>query len=207
MRFLREHWFDLGIVLAAVCVGYLLVAHPAPIATILWVSLISLFFHQFEEYRYPGYFPGTVNSALFKSQQPDRYPLNQQTSLIVNVVIGWGAYVAAALFNQQAIWLGIATIMVSLGNVLAHTALFNVRGKTWYNPGMLTALLLFLPIAIYFLTQVVQYHAASALDWVVGIVLGVILNYIGILKLIDWLKDPNSPYRFPARSMLLARKA
>jgi hypothetical protein len=53
-----------------------------------WLSLISLFLHQAEEYRYPGYFPGMVNLVMFASPQPDRYPLNTNTALIVNVVIG-----------------------------------------------------------------------------------------------------------------------
>jgi hypothetical protein len=63
-------------------------------------------------------------------------------------------------------WFGIATILVSVGNVVALTFLFNLKGKTFYNPGMVTADLLFLPIAVSFFVVIVQNHAATSLDWI-----------------------------------------
>ncbi len=205
MSFMRMHWFDLGIVLAVVVGGFVLISHPTGLALLLWLSLITLFLHQFEEYRYPGYFPGMMNSVLFASRQPDRYPLNPQTALIVNVAEGWLLYLLAAAFNGRAIWLGIAAILVSVGNFIAHTFLFNIKGKTLYNPGMLTAVVLFLPVSVYFFAWVIQNNAASTPDWIVGVLLGIVLNYVGILKLIDWLKDEKTPYIFPAR-FLIPRK-
>ena len=66
----------------------------------------------------------------------------------------------------------------------------------------MTALFLFLPIVVYFIFLVIQNKLATPLDWGLGIVLGITLNYIGILKLIDWLKDENTSYIFPKRSLL-----
>jgi Protein of unknown function with HXXEE motif len=202
MNFMRMHWFDLGIGLAAVVGAFLFIIHPAGVVLLLWLSLITLFLHQFEEYRYPGYFPGMMNSVMFSSRQPDRYPLNSQTALIVNVIVGWLFYFTAAVINERAIWLGIATILVSVGNFIAHTFLFNIKGKTSYNPGMLTAIVLFLPLSAYFFSWVIQNHAASTFDWVIGILLGIALNVVGILKMIDWMKDENTPYVFPARCLI-----
>jgi hypothetical protein len=202
MHFLRLHWFDVGVALAAVVGAFLLVTHPTGLALLLWLSLITLFLHQFEEYHYPGYFPGMLNSVLFSSRQPDRYPLNAQTSLIVNVIVGWLCYFLAAVFSDKVVWLGIATILVSIGNILAHTFLFNIKGRTVYNPGMLTALVFFLPLSVFFFSWVVQHHAASTLDWIFGIILGIALNYIGVIKIVDWMKDPNTPYVFTARFLV-----
>lgn len=204
--FLRLHWFDIGPAFSVAVCGYLLDARPTGLALLLWASLASLFLHQFEEYRYPGYFPGMLNTALFRSQWPDRYPLNANTAFVVNVTTGWLVYLLAAILNTQALWLGIAAILISLGNVLAHTFLFNIKGKTVYNPGMVTALVLLLPISSYFLYLIVQSNAASPLDWVLGLVLGGALNYIGVLKLIDWLKDENTRYLFPARCLMPATR-
>ena len=142
-----------------------------------------------------------LNVGMFHSQIPDRYPLNANTSLIINVGFGWLSYLLAALLGERFLSLGIATILVSFGNVIAHTFLFNLRGKTFYNPGMLTAIVLFLPISVYFFVYVIQSNLASPLDWVIGIALGIVLNYFGVYKLIDWLKNKNSPYAFPARSL------
>lgn len=207
MQFLRYHWFDLGLALAVLAGGYVLIGRETGLALVLWLSLISLFIHQAEEYRYPGYFPGMVNTVLFASRQPDRYPLNANTALIINVIVGWLFYAAAAVLGGAALWLGIATILVSCGNIIAHTVLFNIKGKTKYNPGMLTALVLFLPIAVYFFFWVVRGRLASPLDWIAEIILGIVLNYVGIIKLIDWLKDTNTPYAFPARCLAPQGKA
>jgi hypothetical protein len=117
------------------------------------------------------------------------------------VVIGWLTYFLAAVFAEEAVWLGIATILISAGNFIAHTFLFNIRGKTRYNPGMLTADLLFLPIAVIFFGLVIRSDLATPLNWAMGIPLGIALNYLGILKMIDLLKNKNTPYICPKRFM------
>jgi len=199
MNFLRYHWFDLAIALLLVLAIGLYAFQPTGMALLLWLSLGSLFLHQIEEWRFPGYFPGMVNRAMFASQAPDRYPLNAQSGMVVNVVLGWGSYLLAALFWQQAIWLAIATMMVSLGNIVAHTIIFNAKGKTLYNPGLLTSWLCFVPIVYVFVDWTVHNNLASPMDWGIGIVSGVLLNYFGVYKLILWMADPNTPYVFPAR--------
>jgi len=199
MKFMRLHWFDVGLALAIVTGGILFWIRLDPLSLLLWASLISLFFHQFEEYRYPGYFPGMMNTVMFSSKQPDRYPLNTNTAFIINVFVGWFSYFLAAVLGEKALWLGIATILVSVGNFIAHTFLFNLKGKTRYNPGMVTSLVLFAPIACYFFYLLIQEGLATPTDWLLGILLGMALNFIGILKLIDWLKDERTEYIFPKR--------
>lgn len=202
MKLLRNHWYDIGLALALGVGLFLFITKLSGLAGLLWVSLISLCLHQFEEYRYPGYFPGMINSVLYSSKQPDRFPLNSNTALIVNVVIGWLFYFLAAVFAEHALWLGIATILVSVGNFVGHTFLFNIKGKTVYNPGMVTAVILFVPISLYFFYVVIQQGFVTPIDWILGVILGVALNYIGILKLIDWLKDENTRYIFPKRCLI-----
>ena len=201
MNFLRLHWYDIGLVLAVVTGAVLLTTHPQGLSLILWISLISLFLHQAEEYRFPGTFPGMMNRAMFSSAEPDRFPLNSNTALIINVIVGWLTYFLAALFADGAIWLAIAAILVSVGNFVAHTILFNVRGKTRYSPGMATAIVLFLPISVYFFYFIIHGNLARPLDWIVGIVLGAALNYLGVLKVIDLLKDKETPFVFPERNV------
>lgn len=201
MSFLRSHWYDLGAGLAVVLIAVLVFVRPRGITLILWVSLASLFVHQLEEYRFPGTFPGMMNRVMFGSSQPDRFPLNQNTALIVNVTVGWLVYLLAAIVGAHAPWLAIAAILISVGNFVAHTFLFNIRGKTPYNPGMLTAVVLFLPISTYFFYVVISRHFATPADWIVGVILGVALNYLGILKVIDLLKDKDTRFVFPERNI------
>ena len=67
------------------------------------------------------------------------------------------------------------------------------------------AIVLFVPISAYYVSLTIQGHLATPLDWVVGIILGIVLNVVGILKMIDWLKDENTEYIFPKRFLIPAR--
>ncbi|MEO6135612.1 MAG: HXXEE domain-containing protein [Ginsengibacter sp.] len=208
MQTLRKHWFDIGGVLGIVLLFFIWI-NSASLATynlLMWLSLVTLFFHQVEEYRWPGTFPFMINKVLFKSNSPDVYPLNSNTALIINVGIGWLLYFFAALFGTHAIWLGLATILVSIGNFIAHTFLFNIKGHTFYNAGMFTACLLFAPCAVYFFYVTNQFHLITSTDYLIGIPLGIILNFVGVLKMIDWLKNKNSRYHFQARKLWLGNR-
>lgn len=123
MNILRKHWYDLAGIVAVIVLVYVSanIRSMTDYELLMWLSLVSLFFHQLEEYRISGTFPGMINRIMLKSNMPDRYPLNTNTALIINVCVGWVFYFAAALFSEKAIWLGLATILVSFGNFIAHT--------------------------------------------------------------------------------------
>ncbi|MBP6185944.1 MAG: HXXEE domain-containing protein [Saprospiraceae bacterium] len=204
MNLLRNNWFDFGAVLAVIVFGYVFLRHHdmTDYQILMWLSLVSLFMHQMEEYRIVGTFPGMINSMMFKSKMPDRYPLNTNSSFFVNVVVGWTVYFLAAVLAESAIWLGMATMMISAGNVMAHTFLFNIKGKTLYNPGMATSWLFFVPAVYFFVTIVQANHLATTTDYMIGIGLGLVLNVVGVFKLIQWLADENTRYVFSERHML-----
>lgn len=197
MGFLRKHWFDIGLVLAAFVGLYIVLAKPVfPLPWLYWLNLSALFLHQFEEYRWPGNFPNMINTVMFHSSQPDRFPLNSNSAFIINLTTGWVSYLLAVLFGAHFLWLGIAVMLISVGNFIAHTFLFNIRGKTRYSPGMVTAILFFAPISAEFFYQVIDKNLASPLDWGIGILSGLTLNYLGILKMINWLKNKQTAYIF-----------
>lgn len=170
---------------------------------VLAVSLLTLLLHQGEEYVRPGGFPQMVNQVVFRSDIPDRYPLDQRTSWIVNVALGWSVYGLAVLVGPAAVWLGIATLTVSAGNVFAHTLLFNVRGRTLYNPGLATCWLLFVPVIVWFATLAARDDWVHVTDVVVGIVVGLILNYVGVIRMITLLGRRDTAYPFPSRAEAL----
>ena len=204
MNFLRKNWYDIGAFLSIVVCIYVFTNYHSltNYQTLMWLSLVSLFLHQLEEYRIVGTFPGMINTVMFNSKIPDRYPLNANTSLYVNVIIGWTSYFLAAIFAEKAIWLGIATIMVSLGNTVAHTIVFNIKGKTIYNAGLATSWLLFFPCIYFFVSIIRTNNLVTNLDYFIGIALGFILNIVGILKLIEWMADEKTMYIFPDRNLL-----
>lgn len=204
MNLLRKNWYDIGAFLSIIVCIYVRINYNSltNYQTLMWLSLVSLFLHQLEEYRIAGTFPGMVNSVMFNSKMPDRYPLNANTSFYVNVVVGWTSYFLAAIFAEKAIWLGIATIMVSIGNTVAHTTVFNIKGKTFYNAGLATSWLLFVPCLYFFVSIIYVNNLATNSDYFIGIVLGLMLNIVGILKLIEWMADERTTYIFPERNLL-----
>lgn len=198
MKFLRNHWFHIGVVIAIIFSIYLFSSANTLSAfrILLSVSFIGLLAHQFEEYALPGNFPRMINTAMFHSKTPNRYPLNPNTALIINVLLGWLVYVLAIIFAEHAVWLAVISIMISIGNIIAHTFLFNIKGKTFYNPGMVTALGIFLPTVIIFFQFVIQHNLLDMTNFIVGLVLGILLNYFGVLRMITLLAKKNTPYRF-----------
>jgi len=203
MNTFRKHWFDIGGVLSIFILVFVYYNHSLSLyQKTVWLSLVTLLFHQLEEYRIAGTFPGMVNRVMYNSPLPDRYPLNSRTAVYVNVYFGWIAYALAAILGEKAVWLGIATMLVSLGNTIAHTIVFNLKGKTIYNAGLITSWIFFLPCACYFFYIITVEHLATAVDYIVGIPLGIGFNVLGIIKLIDWFADKNSPYIFEQRNLL-----
>lgn len=198
MTFFRQRWYQIGLGVAIVLLLSLPFWHDrmSGFRLLLTISFVTLLVHQAEEYEFPGYFPRMVNTVLFESHTPDRYPLNANTAWIINVGLGWVLYILAIVFAEHAVWLAIATIVVSLGNVFAHSLLFNLKGRTLYNPGLLTALLLFLPVSIVFFVYLARHDLLDPANLIVGIIAGMAVNYFGILRLIPFLARKDTPYVF-----------
>jgi len=198
MDYFRRHWYQVGFVIAIILSGSLIIwhTHISDFRVLLSISLITLLIHQFEEYQLPGYFPRMLNTAIFRSQQPDRFPLNTNTALVINVGLGWLLYILAIFLGQNAIWLAISTIVISAGNVIAHVFVFNIKGKTVYNPGMLTSLVLFLPMTAYFFVFLSMRHLIYPSTFIVGVLLGLLVNYFGVIRLITILGKKDTTYIF-----------
>ena len=104
----RTHWPRIGAVLAMLIGG--VTADAAQRLTkpqlLSAANLMALMAHQFEEYVYPGYFPGQFNRGLFNSDSPRNYPLNPQTAMVINTCLAYPFYVAPVLFPKNR-WLGL----------------------------------------------------------------------------------------------------
>ncbi len=107
MRNYRDNWFNVGAVLAIAIAGALALSHQRKLSRSRLFSALNFaasLVHQFEEYGFPGYFPGHLNSGLFKSDKPDRYPLNANSALIINTALAYPFYVLPVLFGfSQAV--------------------------------------------------------------------------------------------------------
>jgi hypothetical protein len=66
---------------------------------------------------------------------------------------------------------------------------------------MCTALILFLPLLYWFGHTLYAENLGDTTTWIAGIGLGIVLNVIGIVKLIDWMADANTTYIFERRQL------
>lgn len=202
MDWFRKHWFDVGGMIAVFLSIFLWAKQDqlSEFQMFLWLHVIALLLHQLEEYRFPGTFPGMLNSSLFHSEIPDRYPLNPNTALYINLS-GCLLYFLAAIFGESAIWLVLMTVFISAGNVIAHTLLFNIKGRTVYNAGMVTALLCFIPCIYLFIKINEQQNLLSKEDYWVGVPLGIVANF-SIIWVIKHFANRDSNFSFPERNMI-----
>lgn len=200
---MRNHWYDIGGVFA-VCIGTVALTTRNMLPSyqfVMLLNLVALLLHQFEEYRLPGTFPGMINRVMYRSTAPDRYPLNTNTALIVNVFIGWTLYVLPAIVGERAVWLGVAAMFVSVGNIVAHTILFPVKGRLLYNAGLVTCWVCLAPCVYLFIDCMNRDYVVKSTDMMVGASVGIVINVLGVVKPISWLAETNTTFVFAQRQV------
>jgi hypothetical protein len=203
MRFLRNHWFYIGGVLfvgLAFFVGFF-GDDIDPLRKMLLLSFMALLVHQFEEYALPGGFPPIMNLAIEgEKEAPDRYPLNRQTSLIVNVVIGYPFYLLAVALPEWY-WLGILTMLFGIAQLGFHGVAVPRKMKTLYNPGLASVVLLHVPIGIYYLWYIGTHATVAPWHWWVGVGALPIAFFLIIHLPIRLLRDRASSYAWTQEEM------
>jgi hypothetical protein len=198
MNFIRRHWYDTGPALALIALIWLVAARMNGLQLILMLNLIVLFFHQFEEYHWPGGFPWIFNEAVrgAKGEPADRYLLNQNSATFINLS-GWVFYLIAILF-PGVIWLGLAQALFGLvGQVIFHGIVANLKLKTWYNPGLAAVMLGHVPLGIWYIVEANNKGLVHWQDWIfaalcLAFFTGFIMNFVGFRL----LASKSSPYPF-----------
>jgi len=113
-----------------------------------WVAVLALpilVSHQTEEWVRPGGFLPFCNERLLGSRQPT-WPLTERDGFHVNVTLGWGSAVAAALLWRRSAAPAAFVLWIEAGNALMHGSM--ALRERRYNPGLATATLLMAPHAV-----------------------------------------------------------
>lgn len=155
MKFLTNKWQYLTIVVFVILLIYMILwGHQQlnDLQVILMYSLIALAIHQFEEYILPGGGPIVINKASLKEENDfSRFPANALSTCMINLSV-YIFYILALIF-PQLIWLGLATMIFNLMQLVGHGYSINKAMGTWYNPGLVTSVILLHQLAsiIYFI--------------------------------------------------------
>jgi hypothetical protein len=149
-----------------------------------WAGTLAYLLHQFEEhgidaegahYAFRGFMCATLG---FPDAKTCQVPLSYITS--VNIAAVWLAGPAAALLGRRWPALALSYFSIPFINFLGHTVPYLINGT--YNPGVLTAILVFLPLSLWaFRVALVRYR----LGWstvLATVFAGVILHAILLLS-------------------------
>jgi Protein of unknown function with HXXEE motif len=203
MKFIRRHWYNIGGVVAIAAAICLAAAWSGldVLQRLLLMNFVALLIHQFEEYGWPGGEPAIMNMVLRPSPHPDRFPLNQNSAMIVNVLAAYGFYLLP-VFLPRVIWLGIAPTLFGFSQFIIHGIITNKKMRSFYNPGLAAVVVLHFPIGAYYIYLVQSRGLASIWDWLIGIAYLFIFIFVTLLKMTyTWLADENSPYVFAPEEM------
>lgn len=199
-EWIRRHWPDLGAVLFAALAFWMAAwggAHLSPVRALLVVNLMALLCHQVEEYRLPGGAPIIINIATYGEREAyDRYPGNTASIAVVNIC-AWCVYTVAIVADSW-IWLGLAVMFFGFTQVLGHGILMNVKTKGLYNPGLVTALVLHLPIGIAYILEIERTGLASTGAYIGGLVGVIALFALTVVAPVQGMKDRETPFVIPA---------
>jgi hypothetical protein len=93
--------------------------------------------------------------------------------MVINTCLAYPFYVAPVLFPKKS-WLGLAPVLVGWSQIVLHGIVIPRKAGARYGPGVLTALLLHLPIGIGYITSLGtslgQERSISRADWTKGVV-------------------------------------
>jgi len=90
---------------------------------------------------------------------------------------------------------------VGWSQIVLHGIVIPRKAGAKYGPGVLTVLLLHLPIGIGYLTAVGQEGPIGRKDWVKGLIGAVGSAVFGVAVPNMVMRDRNSPYAFTAKQM------
>jgi Protein of unknown function with HXXEE motif len=203
MNFVRRHWYDLGMVVAvgAAIVLIVLWQNISILQRLLLLNFIVILVHQYEEYGWPGGEPVIMNMVLQPSPTPDRFPLNQHSAMVINVLASYVFYLVPAFF-PRVIWLGLAPTLFGMLQFIVHGIVTNKKLRTLYNPGLGAVLFGHIPIAICYIYYIQMQGLAGIWDWLGAVTYMLAFMYIAFVKMTySWLADRDSPYRFSEEEM------
>lgn len=197
LGYYRRNWYYLaGAAVVATAALMVVGGHLfSPIQAILIYSFMALLVHQFEEYALPGGEPAVLNVVFYGEKRDyDRYPGNRQNAMIVNT-LAYPFYLAPIVF-PDLIWLGLAQMFFGFFQFVGHGIVMNVRGRSWYNPGLASVVLLHVPIGIWYIHFVLVRALAGWTDFMFGALAFVLATALLVVAPVQLLKDRKSPYPF-----------
>ena len=176
MKKLVNNWHYVSVYLAGVSALVAILGTDNITQKLLLAAITMMLLHFFEEFGFPGGFPLMGMKVLMGSDEMDstKWNCNNLSSMFGN----WGFLVLLyfmPLLLPDVRFLTLSAMMFLFAEVLMHLLLFNIKLKSFYNPGFITGVFGMAPIGIYYFTNVFDssfylwYDYAVAVGWFVAV--------------------------------------
>jgi Protein of unknown function with HXXEE motif len=174
---MRSDWFLHNWMYAGFLAGLFLLAIAPVFAAAVGLPLLFVYLqlpvymlHQLEEH-YDDRFRKYVNDLVAGGREA----LSTPAVVVINVVGVWVVIlIVLYLARFVGLGLGLIAIYLTLVNALVHIVQAAVQRR--YNPGLATAVVLFLPVGIWGLMVVSDTPGVTATDHLVGFAVAILIN-------------------------------
>lgn len=184
-----KNWAFVGVLLSILLIPLYILNYKLFLNDVYWPFRLLfpvLALHQFEEYIFPGGFIKWFNRKIFKSKYIDA-PINTRNSFVPNVIIAWPITIYFSIYPYENIWITLGLILsILLSNALAH--IFLSLKKRKYAPGLITSVVLFLPISAASIYTAIKHNLLYTSDWLLAIAIAVIVDAAIIMLLLFYKK-------------------
>lgn len=162
--------------------------------------------HVIEEWVFPGGFHFQYNTFMYKSEQPDRYPMCRKSDMITNLgatalymVLTLICVIKGEVHTGMIMGtIGFCALEVFLHTLFGSIALFRYKNKgktTIYGPGSITAYLGFGVFGVI-MFYAMQGRTITTNDWIVCIIILAIIAFGCILIPENLIKKKDNEYYF-----------
>jgi hypothetical protein len=174
---MRSDWFLHNWMYAGFLAGLFLLAIAPVFAAAVGLPLLLVYLqlpvymlHQLEEH-YDDRFRKYVNDLVAGGREA----LSTPAVVVINVVGVWVVIlIVLYLARFVGLGLGLIAIYLTLVNALVHIVQAAVQRR--YNPGLVTAVVLFLPVGIWGLMVVSATPGVTTTDHLVGFAVAILIN-------------------------------
>ncbi len=167
-----QNWMYAGLIagLFLLAVLPLFAANWSPALVAVFLMLPAYMIHQVEEHA-GDRFRRFINKRI--ARVPNA--LTTPAVVVVNVPLVWGVdLVAIYLARFVALGWGLIAIYLVLVNAILHVV--GAAALRGYNPGLITAVFLFIPLGVWALTEVAGVPGVTVTQHLVALALAVVLH-------------------------------
>lgn len=201
MKWFCRHWYEVGLLPAGIALAFLAVrwSDMQVLQRISLINFVGIMLHQFEEYGFPGGAPTFGNRYIRGGTE--RYPLNQFSAMLVNVVIAYSCYLLPVIF-PEVIWLGLAPVLFGcVFQVMLHLVVFLVKFRRFYNSGLAAVLCIHVPCGILYIRHAAALGLLTGKTWACALAYLLVMIVFTLLFGQKLLSRKDSPYPFDEKEV------